>query len=117
MLALQNITETVRHKAHKKRVLNSNFHVRIGPDYHIAGALYKIFASATKSNAIWVHPQTNDVLKVETALIDMDTGAVLNEAHVFHSSCHLGTVRAVALLQLSIHGGGSTKHELIRSAC
>lgn len=74
-LTMQNLAETVRHKAFRKRVLTKDLRWSFGNNFEIAVALYGMLRTAVKGTYTWLNAQNNAPLRAETAYICNDTGA------------------------------------------
>ena len=71
---VQNLAETVRHKAFRKRVLTRDLRWSFGSSFEIAVAMYGMMHTAVKGTYTWLYAQNNEPLRAETAYICNDTG-------------------------------------------
>lgn len=71
---VQNLAETVRHKAFRKRVLTRDLRWSFGSNFEIAVAMYGMMHTAVKGTYTWLYAQNNEPLRAETAYICNDTG-------------------------------------------
>ncbi|CAL5220319.1 g2309 [Coccomyxa viridis] len=78
MYRLQSLPGFTRQKAYRKRASGRARFLFPG-GYKMAVSMYSLVQPATKSSPVFLNALNNEPLKVESAFIDQDTGAVLTE--------------------------------------
>ncbi|EIE22641.1 ATP-dependent DNA helicase ii [Coccomyxa subellipsoidea C-169] len=75
---LQSLPGLLRHRGYRKRTAG-RARLVFPEGFQLAVAMYALIQPATKSSPVYLHAVKNEPLRIESALICQDTGAILTE--------------------------------------